>query len=66
MKKVFISTSTNVDKETEVDKTDVKPEENEVFFTLRGKNYRQQNSYSGNQNRNRNKQNLKTNITIKK
>ena len=66
LKKVFISTSTNVDKETEVDKTDVKPEENEVFFTSRGKNYRQQNSYSGNQNRNRNKQNLKTNITIKK
>ena len=66
LKNVFISTSTNVDKKTEVDKTDVKPEENEVFFTSRGKNYRQQNSYSGNQNRNRNKQNLKTNITIKK
>ena len=66
LKNVFISTSTNVDKKAEVDKTDVKPEENEVFFTSRGKNYRQQNSYSGNQNRNRNKQNLKTNITIKK
>ena len=33
LKKVFTSTSTNVDNKTDADKTDVKSEENEVFYT---------------------------------
>ena len=33
LKKVFTSTSTNVDKKADTDKTDVKSEENEVFYT---------------------------------
>ena len=47
LKKVFTSTSTNVDNKTGIDKTDVKSEENEVFYTSRNKYYRQQNSYRG-------------------
>ena len=33
LKKVFTSTSTNVDNKTDIDKIDVKLEENEVFYT---------------------------------
>ena len=33
LKMVYSSTSTNVDNKIEVDKTDVKPEESEVFYT---------------------------------
>ena len=33
LKMVYSSTSTNVDNKIEVDKIDVKPEENEVFYT---------------------------------
>ena len=33
LKKVFTSTSTDVDKKTDTDKIDVKSEENEVFYT---------------------------------
>ena len=51
LKKVFTSTSANVDNKTEVDKTDAKPE-TEVYYTSRNKNYRQQNSYGGSFNRN--------------
>ena len=47
LEKVFTSTSTNVNNKTDVDKTDVKLEENEVFYTSRNKNYRRKNSYSG-------------------
>ena len=49
---VFTSTSTNVDNKTEVRKIDVKQEENEVFYTSRNKNYRQQNCYTGSLNKN--------------
>ena len=52
LKKAFTSTSTNVGNKTEVDKIDVKTEENEVFYTSRNKNYRQQNSYRRSFNRN--------------
>ena len=41
LKKVFTCTSTNVDNKTGVDKTNVKSEENEVFYTSRNKYYRQ-------------------------
>ena len=51
LKKVFTSTSANVDNKTEVDKTDAKPK-TEVFYTSRNKNYRPQNSYGGSFNRN--------------
>ena len=47
LKKVFTCTSTNVDNKTGVDKTNVKSEENEVFYTSRNKYYRQQNIYRG-------------------
>ena len=33
LKKVFTSTSTNVDKKADTDKIDIKSEENEVFYT---------------------------------
>ena len=33
LKKVFTSTSTNVDNKTDIDKIDIKSEENEVFYT---------------------------------
>ena len=52
LKKVFTSTSTNVYNKTDVDKIDVKSEENEVFYTSRNKNYRQQNSFRGSFSRN--------------
>ena len=42
LKKIFTSTSTNFRNKTEADKTDVKPEENNVFYKSRGKDYRQQ------------------------
>ena len=41
LKKVFTCTSTNVDNKTGVDKTNVKSEKNEVFYTSRNKYYRQ-------------------------
>ena len=47
LKKVFTSTSTTADNKTDVDKIAVKSEENEVFYTSRNKNYRQENSYRG-------------------
>ena len=51
--KVFTSIlPNNVHNKTEVDKTDVKPEENDVFHASRGKNYKQQNSFRGSFNRN--------------
>ena len=52
IERVFTITSTNVHNKTEVDKIDVKPEENDVFYTSRGKNYRQQNSYTESFNKN--------------
>ena len=52
LKKVFTSTSTNVDNKTEIDKTDVKSEENEVFYTSKNMNYRQHNSFRGSFSRN--------------
>ena len=52
LKNLFSSTSTNVDNKTDVDKIDVKTEENKVFYTSRNKNYRQQNSYRASFNRN--------------
>ena len=64
LKKVFNSTSSNVDNKTHVDKTDDKSEENDVFYTSRNKYYRQQNSNRASSSRNN--QNLKTKITIKK
>ena len=51
-KNVFTSTSTNVNNKTEIDKIDVKSEENEVFYTSKNKNYRQHNSYRGSFSRN--------------
>ena len=47
LQKVFISTLTNINNKTDVDKIDVKSEKNEVFYTSRIKNYRQQNIYRG-------------------
>ena len=47
LQKLFISTFTYVNKKTNVDKTDVKSEKNEVFYTSRNKYNRQQNSYRG-------------------
>ena len=52
LKKVFTSTSTNVDYKTDIDKIDVKSEENEVFYTSKNKNYRQYNSFRGSFRRN--------------
>ena len=52
LKKAFTSTSTNVGNKTDADKIDVKSEENEVFYTSRNKNYRQQISCRGSFNRN--------------
>ena len=52
IERAFTITSTNVHNKTEVDKIDVKPEENDVFYTSRGKNYRQQNSYTESFNKN--------------
>ena len=52
LKKIFTSTSVNVDNKNDVDKIDVKPEENEVFYTSRNKNYGQQITYRGSFNRN--------------
>ena len=51
LKKVFTSTSTNVDNKTDMNKIDVKSEENEVFYTSKNKNYRQ-HSYRGSFNGN--------------
>ena len=46
--KVFTSIlPNNVHNKTEVDKTDVKPEENDVFHVSRGKSYKQQSSFRG-------------------
>ena len=45
LKKVFSSNSTNIDNKTDIDKIDVKSQENEVFYTAKNKNYRQHNSY---------------------
>ena len=59
LKKVFTSTLTNVHDKTEVDKIDVKPEEN--FYTSRGKNYRQQISYKGSFKRNNQQQKNESN-----
>ena len=56
LKKVFTSTSTNVDNKTDMNKIDVKSEENEVFYTSKNKNYRQR-SYR--RPFNRNNQNFK-------
>ena len=42
LKKVFTSTSTKVDNKTDIGKIDVKPQKNELFYTSRNKNYRQQ------------------------
>ena len=39
LKNLFSSTSTNVDNKTDVDKIDVKSEENEIFYTSKNKNY---------------------------
>ena len=39
LKKVFTSTSTNVHNKTNIDKIDVKLEENEVFYTYKKTNY---------------------------
>ena len=47
LQKLFISTLTNVNNKTDVDKINVKSDKNEVFYTSRNKNYRQQNSYRG-------------------
>ena len=52
LKKFFTSSSCNVHNKIEEDITDVKPDENDVFYTSRCKNYRQQNSYRGSINRN--------------
>ena len=52
LKKVFTSTSTNVDNKNDIDKIDVKSEENEVFYTSKNKNYRQHNSFRGSFSRN--------------
>ena len=45
IKKVFTSTSGNVHNKTEEDTSDLKLEQNNIFYKLRDKNYRQQNSY---------------------
>ena len=50
--KVFTNILPNNTHKTEVDKTDVKPEENDVFHASRGKNYKQQNSFRGSFNKN--------------
>ena len=43
-KKVFTSTSCNVNNKTEEDTSDFKLEQNDIFYKSRDKNYRQQNS----------------------
>ena len=57
LKKFFNSASTNVDNKTDIDKIDVRSEENEVFYKSKNKNYRQHNSYGASFSRNN--QNLK-------
>ena len=52
LKKVFTSNLTNVDNKTEIDKMDVKSEENEVFYTSKNQNYKQNNSFRGSFSRN--------------
>ena len=52
LKKVFTSASTNVDNKTDIDKIDIKSEENEVFYKSKNKNYRQHNRYGGSFSRN--------------
>ena len=52
LKKVFTSTTTNIDNKTDIDKTDVKSKKNKVFYTSKIKNYRQHNNFKGSFNRN--------------
>ena len=39
LRKIFAITSTNIDNKADIDKIDVKLEENEVFYTSKNKNY---------------------------
>ena len=39
LRKIFAITSTNIDNKADIDKIDVKLEENEVFYTSKKKNY---------------------------
>ena len=52
LKKVFTSTTTNIDNKTDIDKTDVKSKKNKVFYTSKIENYRQHNNFKGSFNRN--------------
>ena len=52
-RKIFAITSTNIDNKADIDKIDVKLEENDVFYTSKNKNYRQHNSFRGSFSRNK-------------
>ena len=39
LRKIFAIASTNIDNKADIDKIDVKLEENEVFYTSKNKNY---------------------------